>query len=58
VIAYQFRRDALMNRRTFLASSTALLMAPAEAGPPKRIAAILTEYWPGSHADVVIGKYL
>ena len=26
--------------------------------PPKRIAAILTEYWLGSHADVVVGKYL
>lgn len=25
---------------------------------PKRIAAILTEYRPGSHADVIIGKYL
>ena len=48
-----------MNRRTFLASSSAaLLAAPAAAGPPKRLAAILTEYWLGSHADVVIGKYL
>jgi hypothetical protein len=48
-----------MNRRTFLASSSvALLAATAVAGPPKRIAAILTEYWLGSHADVVIGKYL
>lgn len=25
---------------------------------PKRLAAILTEYRPGSHADVIIGKYL
>ncbi len=25
---------------------------------PKRIAAILTEYRPGSHADVIVGKYL
>jgi hypothetical protein len=48
-----------MNRRSFLASSSAaLLAAPATAGPPKRIAAVLTEYWLGSHADVVIGKYL
>ena len=48
-----------MNRRTFLTSSSvALLAAPAAAGPPKRIAAVLTEYWLGSHADVVIGKYL
>jgi hypothetical protein len=29
--------------------------APA---PPKKIAAIITEYRPGSHADVVVGKYL
>lgn len=27
-------------------------------GRPKRIAAIVTEYRPGSHADVIIGKYL
>lgn len=45
-----------MNRRTFLASTSAALMAaPAQ---PKRIAAVLTEYWLGSHSDVVIGKYL
>ena len=48
-----------MNRRTFLTSSSvSLLAAHAAAGPPKRIAAVLTEYWLGSHADVVIGKYL
>ena len=29
-----------------------------QAGPPKKIAAIITEYRPGSHADVVVGKYL
>src|ERR1043166_3113782 len=46
-----------MNRRTFLASSAAMLAARA-AGPPKKIAAVITEYWLGSHADVVIGKYL
>jgi hypothetical protein len=28
------------------------------AAPPKKIAAIITEYRPGSHADVVVGKYL
>ncbi|MFN0167736.1 MAG: hypothetical protein ACKV22_15020 [Bryobacteraceae bacterium] len=44
-----------MNRRVFLASAAA---AAAPAGPPRKIAAIITEYWPGSHADVVIGKYL
>ncbi len=44
-----------MNRRTFLAASTAVANAQA---PPKKIAAIITEYWKGSHADVVVGKYL
>ena len=42
-------------RRTFMAASAAL--ASAEASP-KKIAAIITEYWLGSHADVVVGKYL
>ena len=28
------------------------------AGEPKRIAAIVTEYRPNSHADVIVGKYL
>ena len=45
-----------MNRRTFLL--TPALAAAAAPGEPKKIAAILTEYWSGSHADVVIGKYL
>ena len=59
LIAYLFLWNPPMNRRTFLASSSvALLAAPAVAEPPKRIAAVLTEYWLGSHADVVIGKYL
>lgn len=44
-----------MNRRTFLSAAALPLAA---AGEPKRIAAIVTEYRPGSHADVVIGKYL
>ena len=44
-----------MMRRTFMAASAAL--ASAEASP-KKIAAIITEYWLGSHADVVVGKYL
>ena len=35
-----------------------MLAEAATVGPPKRIAAVLTEYWLGSHADVVIGKYL
>ena len=44
-----------MHRRTFLHAPLAALAA---AAPPKKIAAILTEYWSGSHADVVVGKYL
>src|SRR5215813_2442091 len=46
-----------MNRRAFLASASLPLLGFAQQSP-KRIAAILTEYWLGSHADVVIGKYL
>ena len=46
-----------MNRRLFLSASAAAPLALA-ANEPKRIAAIITEYRPGSHADVVIGKYL
>jgi hypothetical protein len=44
-----------MNRRTFIASSSAVASAQTQ---PKKIAAIITEYWLGSHADVVVGKYL
>ncbi len=48
-----------MTRRGFLAVSAAsAASALAQSGPPKRIAAIITEYRPGSHADVVVGKYL
>jgi hypothetical protein len=48
-----------MNRRAFLASSGAgVLMPAAQTGQPKKIAAIITEYRPLSHADVIIGKYL
>ena len=46
-----------MNRRLFLSAASAAPLAVA-ANEPKRIAAIITEYRPGSHADVVIGKYL
>ncbi|MBL8291635.1 MAG: hypothetical protein JNN08_07355, partial [Bryobacterales bacterium] len=46
-----------MNRRTFLASSS-LAVLPASAAEPRKIAAIITEYRPNSHADVVVGKYL
>lgn len=45
-----------MTRRSFLASSAAATL-PAQPAP-KRIAAIITEYWAGSHADVIVGKYL
>ncbi len=48
-----------MNRRTFIAASGAsAAYLPAAAVEPKKIAAIITEYWSGSHADVVVGKYL
>jgi hypothetical protein len=50
-----------MKRRTFLSSSATLAVsaaAGAQISAPKKIAAIITEYRPGSHADVVVGKYL
>jgi hypothetical protein len=47
-----------MNRRAFLASSTAAAVAAPAADTPKKIAAIITEYRPNSHADVIVGKYL
>ncbi len=52
-----------MNRRGFLATSAGALAASyvplsAQTGPPKRIAAIMTIYRPGSHSDVIVGKYL
>jgi len=56
LIVYPESADESTNISPF--SSVALLASPAAAGPPKRITAVLTEYWLGSHADVVIGKYL
>ena len=44
-----------MMRRTFMAASAGVASGQAA---PKKIAAIITEYWLGSHADVVVGKYL
>ena len=44
-----------MTRRLFMA---ALAAAQLAAQPPKKIAAIITHYIPGSHADVIVGKYL
>jgi hypothetical protein len=46
----------MLNRRDFLLSSAAAALSAA--GPPKRIAAIVTEYRENSHADVIVGKYL
>ncbi|MDX1984529.1 MAG: hypothetical protein SFV51_29930 [Bryobacteraceae bacterium] len=43
-----------MLRRTLLSSPILL----AQTAPSKRIAAVVTEYRPLSHADVVVGKYL
>src|SRR5260370_31980654 len=48
----------MTTRREFLATAAAPLAAGAQAAPPKRIAAIVTEYRNNSHADVIIGKYL
>jgi hypothetical protein len=48
-----------MDRRTFLATPAASALAMNQsAAPPKKIAAIITEYRPLSHADVIVGKYL
>ncbi len=49
-----------MTRRGFLAASAGSLGAAVaqSSAPPKRIAAIITEYRPNSHADVIVGKYL
>ena len=50
---------ANLNRRAFLSTSAAAAVAPsAAADAPRKIAAIITEYRPGSHADVIVGKYL
>ncbi len=52
----------MMNsRRQFLLHAAAPLTmgigGATQSGPPKRIAAIITEYRPVSHADVIVGKY-
>jgi len=48
-----------MDRRAFLAASASGVLALRAAAPePRRIAAIITEYRPNSHADVIVGKYL
>lgn len=48
------RSTSLTRRELFL---TPAVLAAAQA-PPKRIAAVITEYRPNSHADVIVGKYL
>jgi hypothetical protein len=48
-----------MNRRTFLATSASTALAMSQsAAAPRKIAAIVTEYRPNSHTDVIVGKYL
>jgi hypothetical protein len=50
-----------MHRRHFLQTTSllpALSASAAAQAQPKKIAAIITEYRPNSHADVIIGKYL
>ena len=48
-----------MIRRQFLGSLAAAgVSAAAKDSQPKRIAAVITEYRPLSHADVIVGKYL
>ena len=52
-------RETVMNRRTFLATSASTaLRDESSAAAPEKIAAIMTEYRPHSHADVIVGKYL
>lgn len=46
-----------MNRRNFL-STPALAAFQPSPSQPRKIAAIVTEYRPLSHADVIVGKYL
>jgi hypothetical protein len=48
----------MTTRRAFLGTAAVPLFAQSGGGPPKRIAAVVTEYRHNSHADVVIGKYL
>jgi hypothetical protein len=47
----------MLNRRNFLASGAALALRPASS-PKKTVAAIVTEYRPLSHADVICGRIL
>jgi len=46
-----------LTRRSLLATATAGLL-PAFAGEPRKVAALISEYRPGSHADAILGKVL
>jgi hypothetical protein len=46
----------MSSRRAFLAQTAAA--AFGQSDPPKRIAAVITEYRHNPHADVIVGKYL
>ncbi len=54
----------MTTRREFVATAGGVslaaggLVSAAQGTPPKRIAAVVTEYRHNSHADVIIGKYL
>lgn len=47
-----------LTRRESFASIAALFAAEPKAVAPKSVAAIITQYRPGSHADVLVGKIL
>jgi hypothetical protein len=47
-----------MRRRTFVCAGFGAAATLRAEGPPRRIAAVVTEYRLNSHADVIVGKYL
>jgi hypothetical protein len=48
----------MMDRRAFVGTSLGAAAASIAQQPPRRIAAVVTEYRLNSHADVIVGKYL